>query len=343
MGYKCHTTKPSLLDSEPPLPLPELPSCTKHHLMSNSSPPVPSPVKTTNSWPTSANTENPTEPSLNSCSEKTLSSPDTTRSRPSTLMPTTPTLLDTTSSPTRPSPRKKNLTVTPLLPESPPPSTLTNPPTPPPSTGDPRTLLPQSRTKLNAVHAGLSPPPVPLKALMPSRADPLNPSLSNNSSPAPSKTLDVTEDSWTTLSNTSSLPHSSSKPTTHTPPEPEEFLHALTTNPRVSVPSLLSLMSPEDPPPKCRPPFPATDQSPLPSKPIKWLSNLTPAVSSPPDVDKTSITVSSPSDTEPLTDLNSSSSRTPGVHHGEMPVTLELDPPPTHAVSSMLLPTHLLE
>merc|ERR1711990_552853 len=124
-------------------------------------------------------------------------------------------------------------------------------PTTPPSTGEPRTPLPQLRTKLNAVHAGLSPPPVPSKVLMPSRPEPSNPSLSNNSSPAPNKTTDAMVDSWTTLSPT--LPqetHSSSKLPTHTLPDPEELPPAHTANPEVSVPSLPTTTFPLDPNPK---------------------------------------------------------------------------------------------
>merc|ERR1712071_135585 len=82
-----------------------------------------------------------------------------------------------------------------------------------------------------------------------------------------------------------------------------------------------------------------TDQSLSPLRPTRWLSNHTPAVSSPPDAEPTSITVSSPSDMEPSTDKISSSSRTLGDHHGEIEVTLESEPP-TNAVSSTLLPTH---
>merc|ERR1712166_230494 len=101
--HKCHTTKPPSLDSLPLPPLPEPPSTTTHHLL----PPPSLPERTTNSWLTSLNSENPTEPSLNSTSERNNSLPDTTRSRASTLMSTTPTLLDTTNSPTRPTPKKK--------------------------------------------------------------------------------------------------------------------------------------------------------------------------------------------------------------------------------------------
>merc|ERR1711957_1013499 len=126
-----------------------------------------------------------------------------------------------------------------------------NPTSPLPSTGDPRTPSPQLRTKLNAVHAGPSPPPVPLKELMPSRLDPLNPSLSNNSSPAPCKTMDAMVDSWTTLSL--GLPKetpSNSRLPTHTPPEEDKEDHAKLINPRVSVPSLDIKVSPPDLPPK---------------------------------------------------------------------------------------------
>merc|ERR1712195_365240 len=92
-------------------------------------------------------------------------------------------------------------------------------------------------------------------------------------------------------------------------------------------------------PPLKREPPSEMDQSPLPSKPIKWLSNLTLPVSSPPDAEPNSITVSSPSDTVPSVDKISSSSRTPGDHHGVTKVTSESEPP-TNVVSSTLLPTH---
>merc|ERR1712127_932805 len=106
------------------------------------------------------------------------------------------------------------------------------------------------RSKDNAVHAGLSPPPVPLKEPISSRTDPSNPSLSNNSLPAPPKTMDAMEDSWATLSNTSRPTHLSSRLPTHTPPDLEDKDHAPTPNPRVSVPSLDSKMSPKAPSPK---------------------------------------------------------------------------------------------
>merc|ERR1711990_1017804 len=172
-------------------------------------------------------------------------------------------------------------------------------PTMPPSTGEARTLLPQLRTKLNAVHAGLSPPPVPSKVLMPSRLDPSNPSLSNNSSLAPSKTLDAMVDSWTMLSCTLLLEtHSSSSQAIHTLPELEELPPANTANPEVLVPFPDTEMSLSDPNPNSRPPL-LNNQSLLPSKPIKWPSKPTPPVSSHLDAEPDLTTVSSLSDTEP--------------------------------------------
>merc|ERR1711998_200141 len=78
-------------------------------------------------------------------------------------------------------------------------------------------------------------------------------------------------------------------------------------------------------------------------EPIKWPSKLTPVVLSPPDVEPNLTTVSSPSDTEPWTELSTLSSRTPGVHLGVMRDTSESPLTTTLAVSSTLLPTHTLE
>merc|ERR1711990_363273 len=135
--------------------------------------------------------------------------------------------------------------------------------------------------------------------LMPSRLDPSNPSLSNNSSPAPSKTLDAMVDSWTTLSCTllTETPSSSSL-TTYTPPDTERLPPANTTNPRVLVPLPDTEMLPKDPNPNSRLPLP-NNQSLLPSKPIKWPSKLTLPVSSHLDAEPDLTTVSSPSDMEP--------------------------------------------
>merc|ERR1711990_377469 len=85
-----------------------------------------------------------------------------------------------------------------------------------PSTGEPRVPSPQLRTRDNADHAGLSPLLVPLRELCSSPLEPSNPTLSNNSLTAPSKTPVATVDSWTTLSNTLRPTHSSLRLSTHT-------------------------------------------------------------------------------------------------------------------------------
>merc|ERR1711935_944418 len=95
------------------------------------------------------------------------------------------------------------------------------------------------------------------------------------------------------------------------------------------------------PPPNLR--LPSTRApSLLPSKPTKWPYKLTDQVSSPPDVEPSSITVSSPLVTEPSTAKTTSSSRTPGVQDGETKVTSESDKT-TSAVSSSLPHTHTNE
>merc|ERR1712021_242930 len=158
-----------------------------------------------------------------------------------------------------------------------------------------------------------------------------SPTPSNNSSIAPPLTLDAMVVLWTTLSNTSRLPHSNMRMTTPTMPEDTD---APTSNPRHTVLSKVTTMLPKDPKPNLRLPSPK-DQSPLPSKPIKWPSKDTPVVSSPQDVDPNSTTVSSLSDTEPRTDKTSSSSRTPGEQAGESTDTSRLHQP--NAVSPMCL------
>merc|ERR1711990_1085524 len=80
----------------------------------------------------------------------------------------------------------------------------------------------------------------------------------------------------------------------------------------------LSPMSPHLPP-NSRLPSPKP-QSPSPSRPTNLPSNSTAVVSSPPDAEANSTTVSSPSYTEPRTDKSTSSSRTPGAPHGVLTV-----------------------
>jgi hypothetical protein len=136
--------------------------------------------------------------------------------------------------------------------------------------------------------------------------------------------------------------HSSSSNLTHTLQEQEELLNAITNHPKVLVPSLVTKMSLLVLPPNSRLLL-LNNQSLLPSKPIKWLSNHIPVESSLLDVVPDSTTVSSPSDTEPLTDKSTLSSKTPGDQAGEMKVTLESVFPTTLAVSSTLLLTQVHE
>merc|ERR1712032_854849 len=162
------------------------------------------------------------------------------------------------------------------------------------STGEPRVPSPQLRTRDNADHAGLSPPPVPLRELCSFPLDNSNLTLSNNSLTAPSRTTVATEVSWTTPSNTLRLPHSCSRLTTHTR---EETDTAPTLPPRVLVRSRDSRMSPETPLVlNSELPSPR-DQSPLPSRLINSSSRDTEKVSSPTDAEANSTTVSSLSDT----------------------------------------------
>merc|ERR1712100_579164 len=83
------------------------------------------------------------------------------------------------------------------------------------------------------------------------------------------------------------------------------------------------------------------DQSLLPSRPTSSSSRCTPTVSSPTDVARISTTVFSPSDTEPRADKSTSSSRTPGVPHGETKDTSRSLHP--NAVSPTNHPTQLSE
>jgi hypothetical protein len=151
-------------------------------------------------------------------------------------------------------------------------------------------------------------------------------------------TTDAMVDSWTTLSNTSETTVLSSKKLIHTLPEMElanpSNLISLEPSPTTLMFNTLKLNSE----------LPSTNhQSLLPSKPINTFSKLINPVSSPQDVEPTSITVSSLLDMEPSTDPTSSSSKTPGELDGEMKVTLESDLPTTSAVSSTLPHTHKLE
>merc|ERR1712127_549111 len=225
----------------------------------------------------------------------------------STIWPTGPLL----------STRSSSVTSTSSRPPKTPPSSM-SPTSPTPSTGSPRVPSPQSRTKDNAVHAGLSPPPVPSRALCSSRPASSNPSPSNNSSIAIRLTKAATVVLWTTPSNISRRTHFNS-------------------NPLVLLPSKVSPTFPH-PPPNSRPPSPRP-QSPSPSRPTNPPSNSTPVVSSPADAVANSTTVSSPSDMVPNPEPTTSSSRTPGAPHGVLTVMLRWPHP--NAESPLLPLTQL--
>merc|ERR1712222_70916 len=134
---------------------------------------------------------------------------------------------------------------------------------------------------------------------------------------------------WTMLSSMSSPAHSCLRMPTHTPPDRD--IPANTFHPRVSVrlnPSRMSQETPLDN--SSRLPLPR-DQSLLPLRLTNSHSRATLAVSSPPDAEPNSTTVSLPLDTVPLTVPITSSSRTLGEPHGETRDTLES--PQTSAVS----------
>jgi len=182
---------------------------------------------------------------------------------------------------------------------------------------------PLLRTKDNADHAGPSPPLVLLKVPTSSPLEILFPSPSNNSSPAPLKTVDAMVDSWTTLSLTPDPTHWSLNPNTHTPLHGEELEPAPL--PRLLVVSYLppiTLMSKNHPAPSSL--LLPSDQLPLLLKPTRPHSSTTLVESLlDPLAEPLSTTVSLPSDGEPKVDKNTTLSRTPGDPHGENPDTSE--------------------
>merc|ERR1711990_380228 len=131
-----------------------------------------------------------------------------------------------------------------------------------------------------------------------------------------SKTKAAMVDLWTTLSNTSSPTHSCSSLSTHT--TPREDTSASMFPPRVLVRSHPTRMLPKISLVNNSWPLLPRDQLPLPSKPIKWPSKVTTVVSSPTDVVRNSTTVSSLSAMVPRVTRTTSSSRTPGVHPGDL-------------------------
>merc|ERR1711881_649784 len=147
-------------------------------------------------------------------------------------------------------------------------------------------------------------------------------------------------DSWTTLSSTLRATHSRPSLSTHTTPEDPSSDARLSHLLPSQVPSPHSLMSPPTAQLNSRLPS-IRDQSPLPLRPTNPSSRCTPVESSPhPHAERNSTTVSSLSDMV----RDTSSSRTPGVPHGETRDTSRsLTHPPTSAESSPSHPTHMLE
>jgi hypothetical protein len=192
--------------------------------------------------------------------------------------------------------------------------------------------LPQSRTKVNAVPAGLS---LPLETSLPEELSTTTPhqliTPSNNSSIAPLPTMVAVVVSWTQLSNTLKPHHSRPHPTIHikvkkdtadTPKAKDKvpFLATVTFNTEVLLP--LKKLS-------------RVDQFLLPSMLLKLLSNLTLVVSLPLVADLLLITVLwlSVGTLMSQPDKNTSSSKINGVQAGEMVVTSRLVPsPPALAV-----------
>merc|ERR1711957_389317 len=139
-------------------------------------------------------------PPKNSNSDKPSSTPRMPRTPSSTPTSRTLSPSDTTSSPPGPMRSTSNS----LVPRSQrtwsrcqPSSTPS--PSQPPSTGEPREPSTQSRTKDNVDHAGLSPPPVPLKDTTKSKTVNSSPSPNKSSSIAIRPVLDAMEDGKLTV------------------------------------------------------------------------------------------------------------------------------------------------
>merc|ERR1711964_923637 len=118
-----------------------------------------------------------------------------------------------------------------------------------------------SRTRDPADHAGLSLPPPPSKpdTLLPTELNPsMNSLLNRNSSTVTHNPTDVTEDGWTTPSNTCKTKPSVTKTNMHTLPEtdPAKFPNApvdhstkptLTSQPRTKMPSSRNSLTDQSP------------------------------------------------------------------------------------------------
>merc|ERR1712127_1131775 len=139
-----------------------------------------SPPLNTNSWDISPLTENPTVPSPSTNTDLPNSPRELRSTRDGTPLKDKPPSKVSTTSPTEPMTKSRCSTVSSKChPPSPRRTTLPSmPPPPPQSTGEPRVVSPQLRIKDNAVHAGLSPPPVPWKVLISLPLETLSPSPS---------------------------------------------------------------------------------------------------------------------------------------------------------------------
>merc|ERR1711934_232017 len=271
-------------------------------------------------------------PKRSTSSESQSSRPLMLRSRPTTAS-TCPISSPPTSCPPGPRKRERDSTATRPPTESRPQSCSTSPTWAMERTGLTTVPSPRSRTKDSADHAGHSPPPAPWRVPISSPQETSSPPPSNSSLTATaSTTTAATVVSWTTPSSTPRPTHSRLKTATHTLPRERP---AITRNLRVLSPPLTTMMLPTLRL-NSRPPS-TSSQSPSPSRPINPASSSTTEVSSPTDAEPDSTTVFSPSDGVPWMMRNTSSSRTPGDHHGETTDTSELHQ--TNAVSPMLPPT----
>merc|ERR1712127_699431 len=181
---------------------------------------------------TSPDTDSTSEPKRSTTSDSTSSPKRMPRSTRSTLRrPTSPS--DTTSCPPGPTTSTRSSSV---IRDNKVRSETTSPsqsPTMLRSTGEPRAPSTQSRTKLNAVHAGLSPPPAPSRVLISSSPESSSPSPSKKSSPATRPLTDVKADGNPTPSPTLSLTFKSSRPLIHMPLDTDKPAPANMMPPRV--------------------------------------------------------------------------------------------------------------
>merc|ERR1712195_468676 len=261
---KCSAKPPSVLDSKI--------SAT------------PTSMSATPSSSTSPSTVSPMEPKKNTPSDKTSSPPTPSNMPRSTPTRTTPSPSDTTSCPPGLLRNTKNFSdikdqrnrLFEHNPQNQQSSQRSDSQTP--RTGDPSELSTPSRTKLNAVHAGLSQLLPPWNLLNSSKkVETSNPFPNKSSSPAIPLPTDVVVDGNPTVWNTSPPTVKLPRLNTHTPQEPVLPEPALKKEPQ-------SPSSPRLTPSKDGLPAPSSlpsikDQSPLPSKPTPRSSKVTPVES----------------------------------------------------------------